>query len=456
MFLGRKSELAFLENLYNSNELHCVCLEGAAGIGKTTLLQELGRRRGKAYFCVRSCTENANKAAFLAELVVQGLADGKNCVSWADALRTVLQKACGEKMLLLLDDVQELASSFSEFLPALIEMLQSEAARLRLLVVFSGRATQQVRTALTKAGVKFSLLALNCLSYEECLSCLTPFSNDEKVLLYGITGGAPRYLHYVDSNVSFKENLYNFFYAPDAVLAREGERLLAQAFRQPHIYHAVLCSVACGAMHMKEIAEAVGMSVNKVSKYVGVLLDTGFLQKLVPADEMLEEKQHKNTCYVLQDTMLCFWYQFVYPYLGSIAMGMGKFLLRSKILSALDAYGRLVFLKICYQHCATLRRRNDFGFDFSLLGFLWPKEDCSAEQMRLAAYGKEKVCFMQSLWTKGKVDVDVLKALQQEYRADDGRSNSYLLFSRKGFTDRALGYAARTPSIRLISPFYLK
>lgn len=56
MFFGRQSELAFLENLYNSNELHCVCLSGAVGIGKTTLLQELGRRKSKAYFCVRSCT----------------------------------------------------------------------------------------------------------------------------------------------------------------------------------------------------------------------------------------------------------------------------------------------------------------------------------------------------------------------------------------------------------------
>ena len=104
MFLGRKRELAFLEKLYNSNELHCVCLNGAAGVGKTALLQEFARRKRKAYFCVRSCTSNANKAAFCAELAAQGIVNSKACAEWQESLLAVAKKAQGEKMLLLLDD----------------------------------------------------------------------------------------------------------------------------------------------------------------------------------------------------------------------------------------------------------------------------------------------------------------------------------------------------------------
>ena len=456
MFLGRQSELAFLEKLYNSNELHCVCLNGAAGIGKTALLQELGKRRSKAYFCVRSCTENANKAAFLAEMAVQGIVDSKVCMSWQDALNAIIKKACGEKMLLMIDDAQELTSSFASFLPALMQGLQAEEKRLRLLVVFCGRETNAVSDGLQKSGLKAEQVQLQPLSYEECLECFTPFSNDEKVLLYGVTGGAPRYLQYIDASKSFKENLYQLFYAPSACMVKEGENILARTFRQPHIYHAVLCSVACGSVHMKDIAEAVGMSMNKVSKYIGVLLKAGFLQRLVPANELILHKQHKNTFYMLTDTMLCFWYRCVYPYLGSITMGYGKFLLRTKISSALDNFASLVFLKICYQHCYALRKRKNFSFDFSIMGFLWPKEDCSWEQLRLVAYGKNEVCYMQCLWTKSKVDVDTIKRLQQEYVCEDGKEAYYILFSRKGFTDRVLGYEARTQSVRLISLMYLK
>ena len=72
------------------------------------------------------------------------------------------------------------------------------------------------------------------------------------------------------------------------------------------------------------------------------------------------------------------------------------------------------------------------------------------------AYGKNEVCYMQSLWTKCKVDVDTIKRLQQDYISGDGKDVYYILFSRKSFTDRALGYEARTRSVRLISLMYLK
>ena len=456
MFLGRKRELAFLEKLYNTNELRCVCLTGAAGIGKTALLQEFAKRKRKAYFCVRACTANANKAAFCAELAAQGIVDAHSCADWQGALLAVLKKAQGEKMLLLLDDADELEAAFSEFLPQLLAILREQKDKLRLLIVFSGSDVALTAKALNKAGIASEHITLQPLTYEESLNCFIAFNDDEKVFLYGVTGGKPAYLHYLDDKLSFKENLYRLFYAPDALLLHEGERLLANAFRQPHIYHAVLCSVACGAVHMKDIAEAVGMPVNKTSKYVQVLLAQGFLQRLVPVDELQQNKQHKNTYYVLTDTVLVFWYQFVYPYLRSITMGLGKFLLRTKILPALEKYGRQIFLRICYQHCFVLQERNNFKFTFDRLGFTWKKGACTIDNMLLVAYNKTQVCFMQCLWTKSKVDVQVVKELQREYVAPDGKGSYYIIFSRKGFTDRLLGQEARTKGIRLISLLYLK
>lgn len=114
MFIGRKKELATLEKLYNSNELKCVCLTGNAGIGKTALLQEFARRKHKAYFCVRASTNNANKAAFYTELSAQGIVQC-NSGCWQDIFKLIYKKAKGEKIVLLIDDVQELENSFSDY-----------------------------------------------------------------------------------------------------------------------------------------------------------------------------------------------------------------------------------------------------------------------------------------------------------------------------------------------------
>ena len=431
MFLGRKRELAFLEKLYNSNELNCVCLTGVAGIGKTTLLQEFGKHKRKAYFAVRACTNNANKAAFCAELALQGIIDNETSPTWQNALRVFVKKAQGDKILLLLDDVQELTGAFAEFLPELVSLLQEEQQKLRLLVVFSGRDVAAESVIMKKAGFTVHQLVLQPLNYEESLCCFVPFSDDEKVLLYGVTGGKPAYLRYIDDKLSFKENLYRLFFAADALLLSEGERLLAANFRQPHIYHAILCSVACGAVHMKDIAEAVGMPVNKTSKYVQVLLQHNYLRRLIPVIEAQEDKQHKNTYYVLQDSVLSFWYQYVYPYISSIRMGFGNFLLRTKILPNLEKYGRQIFFKICYQHCLILRERKNFAIDFTLFGYIWPKGDCSSEQLRLAAYNKNQVCFIQCIWKKSKVDVQVIKELQRDYIDVADRHNYYLIFRVK-------------------------
>lgn len=454
MFIGRKKELAFLERMYDTNELQCVCVSGGAGMGKTAILQEFARRRRKACYCVRASTSNANKAAFCTELFAQGVIEYSGG-SWLELLKRLCNKALGQKLIFIIDDVQELEKSFAELLPALGAVLQLQRDKLRLLLLFSGRDTVYVQQQFRKNGLLCQELHIEPLTYEETLPCLVPFSNEEKLLLYGVTGGIPQYLQYIDMEQSFRDNLYKLFFSPTAELLHEGERLLALQFRQPHIYHSILCSVACGAVRMRTIAEAVGMTDNKISKYISVLLHLGLLQKIIPADAD-KAKQSKNTCYMLTNQMLVFWYSFVYPYLSSITMGVGSLVLRTKVLPALEAYGRQLFLHICRQHCFLLRSRDDFGFAFTDIGFVWPKEECTPEALRLLAYDKGEVCFMQCVWNKTKVDIALLKQLQQQYQDVQGRKTFYMIFSRKGFTDRALGYAAKISNLRLLSLFYLK
>ena len=49
MFIGRKQELQFLENKYNSKEGQLIILYGRRRVGKTETLRELGNGSEKYY-----------------------------------------------------------------------------------------------------------------------------------------------------------------------------------------------------------------------------------------------------------------------------------------------------------------------------------------------------------------------------------------------------------------------
>lgn len=90
-------------------------------------------------------------------------------------------------------------------------------------------------------------------------------------------------MSYLDAELSFKDNLKKLFFEPAAPLYKEPIQLLKLDLREPATYNTILCSVACGAGRLNEIAAAADMECNKVSKYLNVLLTMGILQRVNPA-----------------------------------------------------------------------------------------------------------------------------------------------------------------------------
>ena len=152
--------------------------------------------------------------------------------------------------------------------------------------------------------------------------------------------------------------------------------------------------------------------------------------------------------------MIIFWYKHVFPYQSSILANLGNNILRNKVLNSLDSYGRTLFLRIGYEYCLTLKKRNNFSINFSILGITWKPELKTENNLRILALNQQEVCFIQCIWDKTKVDINILIKFQQDFTAY--KNVYYILISKKGFTDKALAYAAQKNNWRLISLFYLK
>lgn len=450
--IGRAKELKQLETMYSSNSLQIVILRGESGIGKTFLINSFCKRKRKAYYCLRNSTNNVNKSAFTTEMLVQGFTN--NNFDWQKIIDSLCRVAIGEKLIIVLDDIQFADECFEDLMPQLLDRVKYLSSKLRLLLILSGCSVDKIVQRLTRNNLKYCLMDLQALSFKDFSDFFSNFDIEERILLYGVTGGHPDYIKYVDNRISFKENLYNLFFCENTPLIDIGQKQLAKKLRQPMVYHAILCSVAYGAVHMKDIALAVGIDDNRISKYVNMLVKLGFLKRLVPVNEQGVNKNHKNTLYIVNDNMMLFWYSFVFPYLSTIKLGMGNQIIRTKVFTQLDNFVKKVFLEICLQHCYVLHERDNFYVNFTRIGYLWPK-DADLQKIRIGAFSTEKVCYIQCVWEKNKVDWDVIANLMEEYNSE-GLENYYVVFSRKGFTERALANEARFPKVRLISLRYLK
>ena len=240
------------------------------------------------------------------------------------------------------------------------------------------------------AGCSREVIERGAMDYWEAQPFLEGFTEEEKLFLYGAAGGNPHYMSYLDAELSFKDNLKKLFFEPAAPLYKEPIQLLKLDLREPATYNTILCSVACGAGRLNEIAAASDMECNKVSKYLNVLLTMGILQRVNPAFS----SSNKISYYEIANNMFVFWYQFVFPYMSSIAIGRGHQVLRNNIMPRIDLFAAHIFKKICLQYCYKLKKRNDFMCDFEQISPWWQGSGSNKISVDFIADDTDVICLI--------------------------------------------------------------
>lgn len=84
-------------------------------------------------------------------------------------------------------------------------------------------------------------------NYFQSLPFLYNFENEEKAVLYGITGGIPEYLSKINSDLSLKENIVSLYLNDSGPLYEEPTNLIKQELREPATYNGIIEAIASGA-----------------------------------------------------------------------------------------------------------------------------------------------------------------------------------------------------------------
>lgn len=317
--IGRKWEVKELNRLYDQNKAELVAIYGRRRVGKTYLVDEtFAGRITFRHAGLSPADENARGLMklqlnhFYNSLVLHGMENDERPGNWLDAfllLEKFLQKIDdGSRQVVFLDELPWLDTPKSGFIRAFEAFWNTWGChRKNLMVIVCGSANSWIQDKLINnhGGL------YNRVTYEIKLS---PFylseceefyrSNHIKISRYDIVqsymvfGGIPYYMGYVNGELSLAQNIDRLFFAKNAVLRDEYDRLFASLFVNPEAVKSIvqLLYTRNAGFTRKEITKKLGISDGgRLSRNLNALIASDFIVKYVPFGFKKREEHYKLT-----------------------------------------------------------------------------------------------------------------------------------------------------------------
>ena len=456
MFVGRKNELDSLNNSYAKGSFQFPVIYGRRRVGKTTLINEFCRGRKTIYFVAVQSTAKENLAILSAQILSALAPDAPPIpfLSFRDAIGYVFERAKKERIIFAIDEYPYLAASdesASSVLQAAIDKYRAES-RLFLILCGSSMSFMETQVLGYKSplyGRRTAQYKLQPFDYFTAAKMLPGFSNEEKIILYSITGGIPEYLSRVDTKHTLKENVRELFFTPSGRLFEEPANLLKQELKMPETYNAIITAIASGSSKLNEIATKAFIETSQCSKMLSTLISLGLVRKECPITETVSKK----TLYCLDDWMFIFWYRFVQPDLSRITAGLGAAVCKEVFTGQLSSHTGCAFEECAKQYMWRMLREKKLPVSFRIIGRWWGKnpKERREEEIDFIAMAERNAVFGECNWTNAQIGESVLDELMRKSELLRQFTNvEYMLFSKSGFTGALKKKAAKQGRVTLI------
>ena len=456
MFIGREEELKKLNAMYRSGKFECAIIYGRRRVGKTTLIKEFIKDKRAIYFVAREADGNVNLNRFSGDIysvTVKELAQNAFFTDWEKAFDYIYQISKSKRMILVIDEYPYLAGGYRPISSILQAHIDSRLKDGKLFLILCGSSMSFMENQVLAYksplyGRRTAQFKIVPFGFFESMPFLQTFTNNDKAVLYSITGGIPEYLNKIDPSKTVKENIIDLFLSSSGFLYEEPSNILKQELREPATYNGIIEAIAKGATRLNEIASICGMESNKCAKYLKSLMSLGIVKKEQP----VIEKSSKKSLYLLDDMMFRFWYRFVFPNMSGIVSALGSAIYDFEVKENLSAYMGLVFEEICKQYLTEETKRNALPFFPAKSGRWWgnnPKEK-RQEEIDILAYRKDSALFCECKWTNAPVDLDVLNDLEAQGALFPYKNKWFWVFAKTGFTDRLINETKKRGNVRLI------
>ncbi|RJX50331.1 ATP-binding protein [Halonotius pteroides] len=452
-FVDRATELQRLQNLYNSASAELAVVYGRRQIGKSELVrQSIADRDSAVYYQAVQGTATTQLRRFVeaASTTYPSITSVKE--EWEPLLGHLVERDA----IIVIDEFPYLIAS-DESLPSIIQHLWDTAVDEReATLVLTGSAIGMMHTHVLDGGAPLygrvsqtpnGRIELTQLPFHAIKEFVPTYDPEERVFVYGVFGGTPRYLNPIDPSQSLGANITQLLYAPDGPLHDEPETVLQMELTEVDTYFSVLESMASGNRSRNEIAQGAGIESTNTSYYFDRLETLRIIETQHPA--LADPARSKRTRYRIRDPVFRFYFQFLYGRGGQYEL-YGESAYDDLIEPELADFASETFESLCQQTLPTLYD----NYQITQFPSQWWYK---GREIDVVAPTDESTLIAGEVkFTTTPLRYDVLAKLEDDVRHIDwtpptGGEPTYefALFSRSGFTASVEDAAAERDDLRL-------
>jgi AAA+ ATPase superfamily predicted ATPase len=455
MFVGRKTELEFLNKKYNKKGGQLIVLYGRRRVGKTELIREFAKNKQHIFYSSFETNDKKQLESFSKRLLgfYKDSEFLQSFSSWEDSLRYLLKIKTEKKMLLIIDEFPYMVKGNTS-IPSIIQNLWDEYFKEKeIMIVLCGSSMSFIENNILAEknplyGRTTGIYKMNPMNIVDSFSFFPDYSFEEKIKAYSILGGIPHYLKQFDRSLTIEDNIKENILTKGCVLYNEVEFLLKQELRETAIYNTLISVIAMGSVKLNEIYQKTEIEKAKIGVYLKNLIDLGIIDRVFPITEKIKVKANvQRGLYKITDYYFKFWYRFLFSNISDLEEGDVDSVYTGYIEKNMSEYIGSIFEEICINYLKKQNKLNNLKIRFQRIGRWWDKNN---EVDILAFNSNDEYIFGECKWRNEKIGLSVLKKLEEKSGLFHSKQDIYYIFSKSGFSEGIQNEAKKRSDLFLI------
>lgn len=443
MFIGRKDELNFLEEKYQSNSGELIVIYGRRRVGKTETIKRFCEGKKHVFYTCVECPDEQQLKGISNRLLKTDMPAAnyiKSFSDWEQAFSSITEIPGNEKKILVIDEFPYMVR-VNHSIPSILQKLWDEELKNQnVMIILCGSAMSFIEKEILAEkkplyGRATGILKMKEMDFYDAVQFVPNYTAEEKIITYAILGGIPHYLKQVDDSKPLQDNIQKNILTRGSILYSEVDFLLRQELRETGIYNVIIEAIALGNTKLNDIYQKTQIEKTKLSVYLKNLMELGIIYREFSMDDQVKEQANvQRGLYKVADNFFRFWYAFVFPNVSELEFGDAEGIFRHVVKPELDNYTSYIFEDVCKSFLRQKNRNEELPFYFSKIGRWWNKTD----ELDIMAVDRLKKNYIlgECKYRNQPFAMSDLRNMQKKISWQKEDINVYYwIFSKSGYTE---------------------